>query len=138
MLDALLASSALPLVFPPYRLDGHVYVDGALSEYLPLQPALEAGARTIYVLSLRTTGDVTDDHRHRRGVYRSLGNRFWRRECLTAAQAQAAHPTVRVVELPGLSVHPGLRDFSHLGDLIDHARRETYQFLVSGTMGPAA
>jgi NTE family protein len=139
VLDALLASSALPLVFPPYRLDGHVYVDGGLSEYLPLQPALEAGARTIYVLSLKAPGDATaGDHGPRGGVYRSLGNRFWRRECLTAAQAQAAHPTVRVVELPGLSMRPGLRDFSRLGDLIDQARRETDQFLAGGAMGPAA
>jgi len=78
------------------------------------------------------------DHRRRSTVYRSLGNRFWRRESLTAEQAQAAHPTVRVVELPGLSLHPGLRDFSHLGDLIDRARHEAEQFLAGATMGPAA
>jgi NTE family protein len=143
VLDALLASSALPLVFPPYRIDGNVYVDGALSEYVPLLPALEAGARTIYVLSLRSAaargkGATVDDDRRRDGVYRSLGNRFWRRESLTAAQAQAAHPTVRVVELPGLSVHPGLRDFSHLGDLIEQARHEAEAFLARGTIGPAA
>jgi NTE family protein len=142
VLDALLASSALPLVFPPHRIDGNVYVDGALSEYVPLLPALEAGARTIYVLSLRSAvqgKDATgDDHRLRSGVYRSLGNRFWRRESLTAAQAQAAHPTVRVVELPGLSVHPGLRDFSHLGDLIEQARHEAEAFLARGAIGPAA
>jgi NTE family protein len=139
VLDALLASSALPLVFPPHRIDGHVYVDGALSEYIPLQPALDAGARTIYVLSLRSaTAGMDGDHRRRSTVYRSLGNRFWRRESLTAEQAQAAHPTVRVVELPGLSVHPGLRDFSRLGDLIDGARHEVEQFLAGATMGPAA
>src|SRR5205807_4272567 len=34
VLDALLASSALPLVYPPYRLGDHVYVDGGLSEYV--------------------------------------------------------------------------------------------------------
>jgi predicted acylesterase/phospholipase RssA len=139
VLDALLASSALPLVYPPYRLGGHVYVDGGLSEYVPLQPALEAGARTIYVLSLRGPGEPAENgHRHRSSVYRSLGNRFWRRESLTAAEAQAAHPTVQVVELPGLPVHPGLRDFSHLGDLIDRARHEAEQFLARGTVGPAA
>jgi predicted acylesterase/phospholipase RssA len=147
VLDALLASSALPLVFPPHRINGNVYVDGALSEYVPLLPALEAGARTIYVLSLRSAAaqgaaqgeDVAgDDHHRRGGVYRSLGNRFWRRESMTAAQAQAAHPTVRVVELPGLSVRPGLRDFSHLGDLIEQARHEAEAFLAQGAIGPAA
>jgi NTE family protein len=139
VLDALLASSALPLVYPPYRLGDHVYVDGGLSEYVPLQPAFEAGARTIYVLSLRSARDGTDDaHPHRSAVYRSLGNRFLRREARTAAEVQAAHPTVRVVELPGLSVHPSLRDFSCLGDLIDQARREVEEFLDRGLMGPAA
>ena len=139
VLDALLASSALPLVYPPYRLGDHVYVDGGLSEYVPLQPALEAGAGTIYVLSLQAARDASaDDHRARSALYRSLGNRFWRRESLTAAAAQAAHPTIRVVELPALSVRPGLRDFSRLGDLIDQARREAEEFLASGIMGPAA
>jgi predicted acylesterase/phospholipase RssA len=139
VLDALLASSALPLVYPPYRLGDHVYVDGGLSEYVPLQPALEAGAGTIYVLSLQAGREASaDDHRARAALYRSLGNRFWRRESLTAAAAQAAHPTVRVVELPPLSVRPGLRDFSLLGDLIDQARRGAEEFLASRIMGPAA
>ena len=140
VLDALLASSALPLVYPPYRLGDHVYVDGGLSEYVPLQPALQAGARTIYVLSLQAARDAGgDDHRHRSALYRSLGNRFWRRELLTAAEARAAHPTVRVVELPGVSVHPpSLRDFSRLGDLIDQARHGAEEFLANQTMGPAA
>jgi predicted acylesterase/phospholipase RssA len=139
VLDALLASSALPLVYPPYRLGDHVYVDGGLSEYVPLQPALEAGAGTVYVLSLQAGREASaDDHRARAALYRSLGNRFWRRESLTSAAAQAAHPTVRVVELPLLSVHPGLRDFSRLGDLIDQARRGAEEFLASRIMGPAA
>ena len=139
VLDALLASSALPLVYPPYRLGDHLYVDGGLSEYVPLQPALEAGAGTIYVLSLQAAGQASaDDVRARSALYRSLGNRFWRREGLSAAAARAAHPTIRVVELPPLSVRPGLRDFSLLGDLIDQARRGVEEFLATGTMGPAA
>ena len=139
VLDALLASSALPLVYPPYRLGDHVYVDGGLSAYVPLQPALEAGAGTIYVLSLQAARDArANDRRHRSVLYRRLGNRFWRRESLTAAEVQAAHPTVRVVELPGLSVHAGLRDFSRLGDLIDQARHRAEEFLANGIMGPAA
>ena len=139
VLDALLASSALPLVYPPYRLGDHVYVDGGLSEYVPLQPALEAGARTIYVLSLQAAGGASaHDHRARGALYHSLGDRFWRRESLTTAAAQAAHPTIRVVELPPLSVRPGLRDFSLLGDLIDQARRGVEEFLASRIMGPAA
>jgi NTE family protein len=139
VLDALLASSALPLVFPPYRIDGHVYVDGGLSEYVPLRPALDAGARTIYVLSLGPARDAAPlVHPRRSAVYRSLGNRFWRRESLTLAEAQVTHPDVRVIVLPCPLVHAGLRDFSRMETLIHAARDEVLRFLDGGSLGRSA
>lgn len=130
VLDALLASSALPLVFPPHHVDGHVYVDGGLSEYVPLHPALDAGARTIYVLSLGAARSAASlDHPRRSAVYRSLGNRFWRRESLVLAEMPLTHPDVRVVTLPCPPVHAGLRDFSRMDALIDKARDDVLRFL---------
>jgi NTE family protein len=139
VLDALLASSALPLVFPPYRLDGRIYVDGGLSEYVPLLPALEAGARTIFVLSLRAAREeASDDHRHRTIVYRSLGNRFWRRGGPALAEVQESHPEVQVIALPCPLVHAGLRDFSRIGALIEEARQAVLAFLDGGSLGRSA
>ncbi len=138
VLDALLASTALPLVFPPFRIDGHVYVDGGLSEYVPLGPAVEAGARTIYVLSLEGSLEPGTGHPAVTAVYRSVGNRLWRRLAATTAQVRTDHPDVRVIELPAPPGPVGLRDFSHLGDLIDHAREGVLRFLSEGPLGRTA
>ena len=141
VVDALLASSALPLVFPPYRYGGHVYVDGGLSDYVPLIPALQAGARVVYVLSLWTARTVpAPEHPARTAVYQSLGSRLWRRISPALEQVRQEHPDVQVVELPAPFTHVGLRDFSRAPDLIDLAREHTRRFLdqAPGDLGQTA
>jgi NTE family protein len=47
---AVLASSAIPGVFPPVTIDGHQHVDGGLVDPTGLDTAIELGARRVYVL----------------------------------------------------------------------------------------
>jgi NTE family protein len=47
----LLASASIPLVFPPVRLAGQLYVDGGLRQNTPLRPVLKAGARRVVLIS---------------------------------------------------------------------------------------
>ncbi|HEX3782479.1 MAG TPA: patatin-like phospholipase family protein [Pseudonocardiaceae bacterium] len=48
--EALLASSAMPGVFPPVVIDGRPFVDGAVTADTPIRQAEELGATEIYVL----------------------------------------------------------------------------------------
>jgi NTE family protein len=48
----LLASSALPGVFPPVEIEGDLYVDGGLVMNTPLKPAIEAGADTLHIICM--------------------------------------------------------------------------------------
>jgi NTE family protein len=50
LLDAVLASSAVPGVFPPVAIDGEHFFDGGLVNSLPVGRAVELGARRIFVL----------------------------------------------------------------------------------------
>lgn len=50
-LDAVLASTAIPGVFPPVELGGRAYMDGGVANNTPISHAVELGAREIYVLS---------------------------------------------------------------------------------------
>jgi NTE family protein len=50
IVPAIMASTAIPGVFPPYRIDGELYVDGAVREYLPVPTLIERDVRTIYAL----------------------------------------------------------------------------------------
>jgi NTE family protein len=47
--EVLLASSAVPGLYPPVALDGHEYVDGGLVADPPVGPAVESGATHAYV-----------------------------------------------------------------------------------------
>ncbi len=48
---ALLASAALPSIFPPILIDGEYYVDGGVVNNVPISRAIEHGARRIYILT---------------------------------------------------------------------------------------
>ena len=50
--DAILASTAIPSIFPPVRFENSTWVDGGVTMNTPLNPAVQAGADTIHVVSL--------------------------------------------------------------------------------------
>lgn len=57
LLPALVASCAVPGIFPPVEIDGRVLVDGGLAADAPIGPLVEAGVDRIYVLpTLGPTG----------------------------------------------------------------------------------
>lgn len=49
-IDAVLASSAMPAIFPPVEIDGERYIDGGVVDNVPIQRAIDAGATRIVVL----------------------------------------------------------------------------------------
>ena len=48
--DAILASAAMPAIFPPVEIDGERYIDGGVVDNVPIQRAIDAGATRIVVL----------------------------------------------------------------------------------------
>lgn len=71
-LDHLLASAAIPLIFPPVRINREYFGDGAVRQSAPISPALHLGANRILVVGVSgnpRVGNVND------GVVRaSTGN----------------------------------------------------------------
>lgn len=57
LVDALRASIAIPMIFPPWEVDGALLTDGAVSDPLPVDVAIKEGAHIIlamgFELSLR-------------------------------------------------------------------------------------
>lgn len=51
-LDHLMASAAVPFVFPPVHIEGEWFGDGAMRHTAPLSPALRLGAERIVVIGL--------------------------------------------------------------------------------------
>lgn len=50
LVEPILASAALPSVYPPVDIDGIRYIDGAVVNDVPISRAVELGARKLYVL----------------------------------------------------------------------------------------
>jgi NTE family protein len=58
-LDHLMASIAVPMIFPPVRIGGEYFGDGAMRQATPLSPAIHLGADRILVIGVRDeTADV--------------------------------------------------------------------------------
>ena len=49
-IDAILASTAIPGIFPPVRIDGQTLMDGAIARNSPIRVAADLGASRIVVL----------------------------------------------------------------------------------------
>jgi len=52
-LDHLMASIAVPMIFPPQMIDGGYFGDGAMRQATPLSPAVHLGADRILVVGVR-------------------------------------------------------------------------------------
>jgi NTE family protein len=52
LVEAVLASSAVPGVLPPVAIGAETYLDGGLVNSIPIERALTLGARTLYVLQV--------------------------------------------------------------------------------------
>jgi NTE family protein len=66
-LDHLMASIAVPMIFPPVQVDGEYFGDGAMRQATPLSPAIHLGADRILVIGVRDeTADEAPRQQHRR------------------------------------------------------------------------
>jgi NTE family protein len=71
-IDHLMASSALPLIFPSTRVGDRYYCDGAVRQMAPLSPALHLGARKLFVVGLAGARQALRDN----GAYPSPAQVF--------------------------------------------------------------
>src|SRR5688500_13397671 len=58
--DHVLASAAIPLLFPTRKLGDHYYCDGGLRFNTPIAPAIRAGAERLVVISVRHERSVRE------------------------------------------------------------------------------
>ncbi|MCC7320864.1 MAG: patatin-like phospholipase family protein [Rubellimicrobium sp.] len=129
--DSVMASAAIPGVFPPVVLDGRPLVDGAISANTPLRQARELGATRIFVLPTGYACDLEDPPR---GV---IGHALHAITLLIAWQLM--HEIEVTPETVGLHMAPALCplrvspfDFSATGELIERSLAGTRQWIERG------
>ena len=129
VLDAVLASTALPGIFPPYEVDGRCYIDGAISDQLPLKAALEAGADTIYVMAVSVPSPPPDRRSPLTILRHSLTILLYPRIRLDALDLPGSQTKLKIVQVPSLATQVSLWDMSRHGKLIASAYDTTKEFL---------
>lgn len=72
--DAVLASAAMPAVYPSIEIDGRRYFDGAAVNDVPVRRAVELGARTVYVLEV---GPLSRDWHEPRRPADTILEAYW-------------------------------------------------------------
>jgi NTE family protein len=121
--EAVLASSAIPSIFPPVTIDGDVLVDGGVVNNVPISRALSAGCDRIYVL---LCGPL---HYHppppKRPAEAALTAFFVAVHARFVRELAALPPGVEVIVFSGGGDPAGqYRDFSATASLIEDGRRE--------------
>lgn len=135
LVDAILASAAVPAVYPAVVLDGRRYVDGAVVDDVPVGRAAELGALRLYVL---TVGTVDRPRRPPRRPVDAAVAAYWVARRHRFRQELAALPAgVEAVVLP-TGDPPGVRynDFTRAAELIAAAHRATSTALAGPGGGP--
>ncbi len=56
-IDHLMASSAIPMVFPSVRIRQHYYGDGSIHQMAPLSPSIHLGANKIFIIGVEQPKD---------------------------------------------------------------------------------
>ena len=52
-----MASTAIPFLFPPVKINNQFYGDGSLRNFAPLSPAIRCGAENLIVIGIRPLED---------------------------------------------------------------------------------
>lgn len=128
--EAVLASAAIPAVFPSVEIDGRPLVDGGIADNAALSQAIDLGADRIYVLPTGYPCDLT--RRPRTPLSTAV-------HALTLLIQQRLIVDVdRYKDLVDIRVMPPLCpldvssvDFGHTGRLIDDSRAATAGWLQS-------
>lgn len=130
VVDAVMASTALPGIFPPHRIGDCWYLDGAVSDQLPIKVAIDAGADIIYVMAVSVPGSPPD-RRSPGGILRhSVTILLFPRIRLDALALPEEHSKLRIVQVPSVQTQVSLWDMSRHGALIDAAYEATAEFLA--------
>lgn len=129
----LLASTAMPGVFPPVEIDGRMFIDGGVANNVPISPAVALGAKTVYVLN--STAQSTQRRPLNRPIdYLLHAFSLARSQRLTIEQPLLAD-RVRLVVLPAAPVDffVPFASLDHTSELIEVAYESTARFLSGET-----
>jgi NTE family protein len=127
-LDTVLASAAIPGVFPPVRVEGRELMDGGVANNTPISHAVELGIETIYVLPTGYACALEHTPTSAIGMALQAITLLVQQRLVSEVELYQGHVDLRVIPpLCPLTVSPA--DFSHGAWLITQARAKAAEWL---------
>jgi NTE family protein len=132
VMEPLLASTAMPGILPPVRIDGAAYMDGGVSNNVPIAPTVSMGATTVYVF------DSTARNHARRPLERPID---YMAHAFSLARSQRAvieqpayEKRIRLIKvpLPTLDFYVPFTSLEHSVRLMDMAYEVASRWLQDG------
>jgi NTE family protein len=130
VVDAILASTAIPPIFSPWFYQGRLLVDGGVSDNLPISVAVEKGAVEIYALDILRDGPEDD------GNWNVLEVATLSLMDLIAQQRNrdlslySSYPGITLHYLPLYASRPlAFDDFDHASELIENGSEAARAYL---------
>ena len=137
VVDAVLASAAIPGVFSPVTVDGRALMDGGVVNNTPLSVAVESHADRIYVLPAGYACALEAPPASALGMaLHALSLLLHRRLVADVAALQGSHDLRVIPPLCPVEVSPA--DFSHADHLITAGRAAAERWLVDHPDGADA
>jgi NTE family protein len=125
--SALLASAAIPGIFPPVNRDGRMFYDGGLGNNVPMRDAIAMGAQSLVVLDttsptadLRAPDTLMDLFSYVTEVYA--------RQMVLRDLAELTHVPILYPPSPAPGTMSPL-DLDHTEELLDSSYRDTVEYL---------
>jgi len=130
--SALLASCAIPGVYPVVHRDDLALCDGALSDVSGVLRAVELGADRVYVLTAGTACALDNTPKHPVSAALHALTLLLQQRAVADTRAAAGAADVRVIP-PLCPLTVSASDFGHAAVLIRRARRTSAEWLESGS-----
>lgn len=134
--EAVLASAAIPGIFPPVELGGRTFMDGGVVDNAPISHAVALGADEIWVLPAGYACALPEPPRSALGMALQGLNVLVQRRLAHDLTVYADRAAIRVVP-PLCPVRVAPTDFSRSAELIADAHTSTEQWLRAGCTGGA-
>ncbi len=132
-IPALLASCAIPGVFPPVTIGRREYIDGGVANHTPVKVAVEQGATTIYVLAVGYPW-LNREPTSALGMALNALTRIVEHKLDAEVAANRAHAEIHVLPAVDLAdVSPA--DFGHTRQLIDWGYKAARTYLAAASNG---
>lgn len=133
-IDAILASAAIPGVYPPVRIDGRMLVDGGLVDGTPISHAVSLGASTVWALPAGFGGGLDTAPRGAIGMMLHAIGVLGAQQLARDTELYGSRVSLRVVPAPApIDVPP--HDFSQADRLIDLAYERARGWLDADASG---